>query len=269
MSTSPEKAATPYLFALPLPDVVHTTAPMLPLPEPAGAGVCFCCGLKVSHRFVLAESLPLAQLTEAAEDTLNRLTRAEDILQRLTGASPASTASAQEKHRQALKAARTGLQHAALAARRLALRHIATADITETTPPTEEERTALRSLIAPFQLCYFCHAWHALNGYAAAQGAMVWLPDLHPRNVVALNRRALQACLSGTPGDVREGKKVLAELLRHRLPVEERFGSWRPADFADALRRTPPSKRGELRANMEGIALILTPDSVTDKTCVH
>lgn len=53
---------------------------------------------------------------------------------------------------------------------------------------------------------------------------MVWLPDLHPRNVVALNRKALQAVFSTRPSEVREGRRVLSELTRHRLPLEERFG---------------------------------------------
>ena len=93
---------------------------------------------------------------------------------------------------------------------------------------------------------------------------MVWLPDLHPRNVVALNRKALQAVFSNIPYKIREGRRVLSELTRHRLPLEERFGGWRPADYADALKRFPPVIRDDMRQKMNGVALILTPDSVTD-----
>ncbi|HDG1683202.1 TPA: conjugal transfer protein TraT [Kluyvera ascorbata] len=255
--TTSTKPATPYLHVTPLPDVAHTRAPQLPPPERAEPGRCFCCGLTVLHRFTLSESLPLKQLSEAAEDALNRLSRAQELMDRLCSQS--------SPEKKALKSAQNSLLHASLAARRLALRHVPSTEITETTALTQAEIAELEALSRPFELCYFCHAWHTLNGYAAAQGTMVWLPDLHPRSIVALNRHALKACFSSSKNVAREGKKVLAELLRHRLPVEERFGTWRPADFADALRRYAPSKRQELREKMTGIALILTPDSLSDK----
>lgn len=246
-----------YLHMTPLPDVAYTKAPQMPAPEITGPGRCFCCGLTVQHRFTLSESLPLKQLTEAAEDALSRLARAQELMDRLCSQS--------SPDKKALKSAQNSLQHASLAARRLALRHVPSIEITETTVLTLAEIAELEALTSPFELCYFCHAWHTLNGYAAAQGTMVWLPDLHPRSVVALNRHALKACFSNSKNLAREGKKVLAELLRHRLPVEERFGTWRPADFADAIRRYAPSKRPELREKMVGIALVLIPDSFTSR----
>lgn len=250
-----------YLHMTPLPDVAYTKATQMPAPEFTGPGRCFCCGLTVQHRFSLSESLPLKQLTEAAEDALSRLARAQELMDRLCSQSSTD--------KKALRSAQNSLQHASLAARRLALRHVPSIEITETTVLTLAEIAELEALTSPFELCYFCHAWHTLNGYAAAQGTMVWLPDLHPRSVVALNRHALKSCFSNSKNVSREGKKVLSELLRHRLPVEERFGTWRPADFADALRRYAPSKRQELREKMVGIALVLTPDSLTDKEYVN
>ncbi|EJR7830519.1 TPA: conjugal transfer protein TraT [Salmonella enterica] len=254
-----------YLHPLPLPDVVHTTEPMLSAPEKTDGGRCVCCRADVKHRFVLPESLPLTRLLQTAEDALIRLDRARDALLRLESRQPPQEPAERQKYLKNLKAARTSLEHATLSARRLALRHIPWRSITETGALSAQERTELSLPAAPFHLCYLCHAWHALNGYAAAQGTMVWLPDLHPRSVVALNRKALRAVFSTSPATVREGRKILSELLRHRLPVEERFGGFRPADFADALRRFPPSMRDELREKMAGVALILTPDSVTDR----
>jgi len=265
MATVKKAPESPYLHPLPLPDVVHTTTPLLAAPDRVGGGRCFCCGSDVKHRFLLPESLPLIRLAETAEDTLTRLDRAQDTLRRLESRPPPQDMAEREKYRKALRAAGTGLQHASLAARRLALRHIPARMVTETTPLSAPEQAELRLLTPPFHLCYLCHAWHALNGFAAAQGSMVWLPDLHPRSIVALNRKALQAVFSRSPTVVREGRKVLTELLRHRLPLEDRFGGWRPADYADALRRFPPSMRGELREKMSGVALILTVDSVADR----
>ena len=265
MAAIKNKPESPYLHPLPIPDVVHTTEPMVPAPERVAGGRCFCCGTDMKHRFLLPESLPLSKLAESVEDTFVRLNRAQDTLQRLEARQPPQDLAERDKYRRALKDAETSLQHASLAARRLALRHIPFRQITESRVLSVEEQAELRRISPTFRLCYVCHAWHALNGFAAAQGSMVWLPDLHPRSVVSLNRKALQAIYSRSPALAREGRKVLTELLRHRLPVEERFGCWRPADFSDALRRFPPSMRGELREKMPGVALILTPDSVDDR----
>lgn len=255
---------TPWLHPLPLPDVVHTTAPLLPAPERVSGGRCYCCGGDMKHLFALPESLPLTRLADAAQDATIRLDRAKDTLTLLMTRPAPQKPAEYEKHARALKAARTGMAHASLAARRLALRHIPTALLTDTSTLSEGEHEEVELLRPPFHLCYLCHAWHSLNGYAAAQGVMVWLPDLHPRSIVALNRKALQAVFSTQPVVVREGRKILSELTRHRFPLEERFGGWRPADFADALKRFPPIMRDELRQKMNGVALILTSDSVTD-----
>lgn len=264
MSTRKKPAESPWLHPLPLPDVVHSTTPLLQNPERVDGGRCYCCGADVKHRFQLQDSLPLSRLNEERDDVQARLDRAQDALKRLVSRQPPQMPDEREKYNKALKAARKGMQHASLAARRLALRHIPWRSLTETAELSEQEQAELRLLTPPFHLCYFCHSWQALNGYAAAQGVMAWLPDLHPRSVVALNRKALQAIFSNRPDEYREGRKVLTELVRHRLPLEDRFGGWRPADFADALRRFPPSMRSELREKMSGVALILTPDSVTD-----
>lgn len=264
MSKTRKTPESPWLYALPLPDVVHTTAPLLPAPGRVSGGRCYCCGADMKHLFALSESLPLARLADAAKDAAVRLDRAKNTLAQLTARAIPQAPTEYEKHTRALKAARTGMAHASLAARRLALRQIPKVMLTDTDPLSEAEQAEFEQLSQPFNLCYLCHAWHALNGFAAAQGVMVWLPDLHPRSVVALNRKALQAVFSTRPVDVREGRRILSELTRHRLPLEERFGGWRPADFADALKRFPPVMRDELRLKMTGVALILTPDSVTD-----
>nr|AZZ88349.1 hypothetical protein [Citrobacter freundii] len=253
-----------WLHPLPVPDVVHTTAPQLPAPVSVSGGRCYCCGADMKHLFMLPESLPLTRLAEDAQDAEARLLRAKDTLAQLASRPTPQVPAEYEKHTRALKAAQTGMQHASLAARRLALRHIPTALLTDTGLLSDTEYAEFERLTLPFNLCFICHAWHALNGFAAAQGVMVWLPDLHPRNVVALNRKALQAVFSNIPYKIREGRRVLSELIRHRLPLEERFGGWRPADYADALKRFPPVIRDEMRQKMNGVALILTPDSVTD-----
>lgn len=251
-----------WLFPLPVPDVVHTREPLLPAPEQATPGRCVCCRADVQYRFLLNESYPLRQLAEALSDTHIRLERAATTLQRLQSKPVPAEQDGQKKHLTALKAAERTLAQVTLAARRLALRHVQKAEIVSTEPLKPEELSLFNEeTAAPFSLCAFCHAWHALNGFAAAQGVMVWLPDLHPSVVVALNRGALQAIFSGDKARARQGREVLTALVQNRLAVEEKFHSFRPADFADALRHSPPSQRDALREKMDGLALILMPDS--------
>lgn len=173
-----------------------------------------------------------------------------------------------KKHTRTLQDAERSLAQARLSARRLALRHVEKSQIVTTDALSENESELLQPEGPPFHLCAFCHAWHCLNGYAAAQGVMVWLPDLHPASVVALNARALKEIFSDERKRVRQGRAVLNALVQNRLAVEEKFRTWRPADFADALRRWPPAQRKTLREKMDGVALILLPDSFPDKKYV-
>lgn len=102
---------------------------------------------------------------------------------------------------------RSGPAQARLSARRLALRHVEKSQIVTTDALSENESDLLQPEGPPFHLCAFCHARHCLNGYAAAQGVMVWLPDLHPASVVALNARALQEIFSDNRQRVRQGRQ--------------------------------------------------------------
>ncbi|WP_411263941.1 hypothetical protein [Escherichia coli] len=131
---------------------------------------------------------------------------------------------------------------------------------------SENESELLQPEGPPFHLCAFCHA--ALpERLRCRTGVMVWLPDLHPASVVALNARALKEIFSDERKRIRQGRAVLNAPYRTASAVEEKFRT-RPADFADALRRWPPAQRQMLREKMDGVALILLPDSVPDKKYV-
>ncbi|MDN2095658.1 hypothetical protein FCZ07_21660 [Escherichia coli] len=108
----------------------------------------------------------------------------------------------------------------------------------------------------------------ASGRYGLKRGERIRLPDLHPSTVVALNRRSLQEVFSNDKFRVRRGREALSALMQNRLAVEDKFRSFRPADFADVFRRYPPSGRSPLREKMNGIALILTPDSFIKKEYV-
>ena len=84
----------------------------------------------------------------------------------------------------------------------------------------------------------------------------------------SLNARALKEIFSDERKRIRQGRVVLNALVQNRLAVEEKFRTWRPADFADALRRWPPAQRKTLREKMDGVALILLPDSFPDREFV-
>lgn len=259
----------PWLYPLPRPDVVWTDAPLLPHPERADGGRCFCCRTTCQSRFLIPESRILSQVARATDDVRQRLEQAVALAVKLNAIPLATDPAARIRQTAARDAARKGVQQARLAARRMALRHITPAGITLTTPLTTEEYDELSPGAAPFALCAFCHAWHALNGFTAAQGVMVWLPDLHPASVVALNRQTLKAIFTGNKTVRREGKETLSALLQNRVAVEEKYRSWRPVDFAEVLRRHPPSQRESLQNALQGLALVLTPDAFPDTSDVN
>lgn len=252
-----------YLHPLPLADVVHVKEATFPAMLATGAGRCFCCCASVNHRFELQDSRPLTRLSNEIRDTLERREKAIDVLQCAQKKAAPLAEREQIKHQQFLQSAQTEMGKASLAARQLLLRHVPKTEINDGNELTQPEVHELESqrVVAPFHLCAFCFAWHALNSFPATQGVMVWLPDLHPRNIVAVNRQALKAIFSEDRAVSREGKQVLYSLLQHRGAVEEKFGTFSPADFADVFRRYPPSERDALRKRMAGVALVLTPDS--------
>lgn len=252
-----------YLHPLPLPDVVYAKTSAFSAMAHSGTGRCFCCCASVNHLFELEDSLPLTRLSDEIRNMLERKEKAVEVLQRAQNKATQLTEKDQIKHQQFLRSAQTEMTNVSLAARQLLLRHIPKGEIDDSNElnQSEERELELQHLVAPFHLCAFCFAWHALNSFPAIQGVMVWLPDLHPRNIVAVNRQALKAIFSSDRAVSREGKQVLYSLLQHRGAVEEKFGTFRPADFADVLRRYPPSGRDALRVKMAGVALILTPDS--------
>ena len=93
---------------------------------------------------------------------------------------------------------------------------------------------------------------------------MVWLPDLHPASVVALNARALKEIFSDERKRIESTGTGRTECPgTEPRPLRRNFAPRRPADFADALRRWPPAQRKTLREKMDGVALILMPDSVS------
>lgn len=207
-------------------------------------------------------------MADTCRDTVVLLEKNLSRVMRLKKRPVPENADEKKKHTRTLQDAERSLAQARLSARRLALRHVEKSQIVTTDALSENESDLLQPEGPPFHLCAFCHAWHCLNGYAAAQGVMVWLPDLHPASVVALNARALQEIFSDNRQRVRQGRAVLNALVQNRLAVEEKFRTWRPADFADALRRWPPAQRKTLREKMDGVALILLPDSFPDKKYV-
>lgn len=168
-----------WLYPFPEIDVVHTQEPLLPEPELTTPGRCICCRQNVRHRFRLDDSWPLRQLTDTISDTRVRLNKATEHLDKLKKRGEPVATGEKEKYNTAVKAAERALEHARLSARRLSLRHVQKAEITSTEPLSGKEQELFHEDGPPYSLCAFCHAWHSLNGYAAAQGVMVWLRSIY------------------------------------------------------------------------------------------
>ncbi|HAI3783992.1 TPA: conjugal transfer protein TraT [Escherichia coli] len=195
-----------WLYPFPEIDVVHTQEPLLPEPELTTPGRCICCRQNVRHRFRLDDSWPLRQLTDTISDTRVRLNKATEHLDKLKKRGEPVATGEKEKYNTAVKAAERALEQARLSARRLSLRHVQKAEITSTESLSEKEQELFHEDGPPYSLCAFCHAWHSLNGYAAAQGVMVWLWALNssPKD------SALRKTLTNKLGSVR-ARKILAE----------------------------------------------------------
>ncbi|HAX4915928.1 TPA: hypothetical protein JZG04_004361 [Escherichia coli] len=141
-------------------------------------------------------------------------------------------------------------------------------DLTDTVdirPLTSTEATQLDSRRHAFRknaVCNICHAWLWLNGPAATQGEMVWMPDLAAPWIVGLNRLALRDMMSTSDTRRQAGRRALDHLLLFSRPVRRMFGTSRPADFAAALLCAPPGERSRMRERLRGLALILRPASL-------
>ncbi len=159
----------------------------IPEPELTTPGRCICCRQNVRHRFRLDDSWPLRQLTDTISDTRVRLNKATEHLVKLIRRGEPVATGEKEKYNTAVKAAERALEQARLSARRLSLRHVQKAEITSTELLSEKEQELFHEDGPPYSLCAFCHAWHSLNGYAAAQGVMVWLSPLYWQMVIRKN----------------------------------------------------------------------------------
>ncbi len=189
-----------WLYPFPEIDVVHTQEPLLPEPELTTPGRCICCRQNVRHRFRLDDSWPLRQLTDTISDTRVRLNKATEHLDKLKKRGEPVATGEKEKYNTAVKAAERALEHARLSARRLSLRHVQKAEITSTESLSEKEQELFHEDGPPYSLCAFCHAWHSLNGYAAAQGVMVWLSG-YTRFMINPETRVIAVDLNNVAGD--------------------------------------------------------------------
>lgn len=187
-----------WLYPFPEIDVVHTQEPLLPEPELTTPGRCICCRQNVRHRFRLDDSWPLRQLTDTISDTRVRLNKATEHLDKLKKRGEPVATGEKEKYNTAVKAAERALEQARLSARRLSLRHVQKAEITSTESLSEKEQELFHEDGPPYSLCAFCHAWHSLNGYAAAQGVMVWLIQVSSYRMWSM--RKSQHCPHGWSG---------------------------------------------------------------------
>lgn len=79
-----------------------------------------------------------------------------------------------------------------------------------------------------------------------------------------LQRSVLLALKEGNRDQQRDGKRLWRTLMLHSREVEQAWGTARPGEFAAAMKRLPPMKRGSLQARLSGCALILPHDAIDD-----
>ncbi|WP_387691536.1 hypothetical protein [Photorhabdus sp. RM71S] len=115
----------------------------------------------------------------------------------------------------------------------------------------------------------FCRAWRELDTLNADNAVMVMLPGLSPEDVSHF-QRTLHVALACEDSAMRDdARKLLDWLTEHKVLTESVFGTSHPGAFSQALHRTPPEQRPDIRITWQSIAPVLNPSrlpSLKDKT---
>ena len=205
MNKTPPPSPRPgtLVFPLPQPDTVFSGESLLP-PMLSTPGRCPCCRRTVTHRFIW-RSMASRWLTPAGirSSCWKNLTRVMRLKKHPV------PENADEKKRNTPEPCRMPERspaQARLSAGRLALRHVEKSQIVTTDALSENESELLQPKACPFHLCAFLpRSALFLNGYAAAQGVMVWLPDLHPASVVCSQCTGTEIFSDERKGEGRDG----------------------------------------------------------------
>lgn len=115
-------------------------------------------------------------------------------------------------------------------------------------------------------VCTLCYLTGHLDSPTAGHGRLAFLPDLSMTDAIHLQRRALQAVLGGNKAQMKQGKRVWKWMNDHSREVEVAWGTARAGEFAQAMKRLPPNKRGQLQARLTGCVLMVPADMFDDLT---
>ncbi len=115
-------------------------------------------------------------------------------------------------------------------------------------------------------VCTLCYLTGHLDSPTAAHGQLAFLPGLATADAIHLQRRALLAILSGDKALMKQGKRVWTWMNHHSREVEVAWGTARAGEFAQAMKRLPPSKRGQLQSRLAGCVLMVPADMFEDLT---
>lgn len=115
-------------------------------------------------------------------------------------------------------------------------------------------------------VCTLCWLTLNLDSPMAAHGHLAWLPDAPAADIINLQRRALIGLHSDVRSVRKECRKVWNWLARHAREVEAMWHTSRAGEFAAAMNRLPPARRGQMQLRLEGCVLILPPDVFSDLT---
>lgn len=109
--------------------------------------------------------------------------------------------------------------------------------------------------------CFLCHAWHHLELWEAGQASVVYLPSLHPQEVVWLQWMVAAVWHGGTPSQREEAKNVLEWMGSHKRYVDRHFlhGVASPQVVAQLIQNLSPELRQFKDAIFMHHALVMSP----------
>lgn len=113
-------------------------------------------------------------------------------------------------------------------------------------------------------VCTLCYLTGHLDSPTSAHGRLAYLPELSMADAIHLQRRALLAMIGGDVHQQKQGKRVWGWMEKHSREVEVAWGTARAGEFAEAMKRLPPSKRAQLQTRLTGCVLMLPADMFDD-----
>ncbi|UST77155.1 HNH endonuclease [Pseudomonas siliginis] len=106
---------------------------------------------------------------------------------------------------------------------------------------------------------HLCHGWQHLGELGDGNAVVAFLPGLAAQDVNHLQRSIMIALQADDPSVRADAKKILNWLGSHRRYVQDAWGTFAPAVFAQAMVRQDDGDKGVRELVFEDLAIVFNP----------